>query len=326
MDDVPLSQRVRPSGPNVVSLARPPQARPPTPSGHASASGTAPWSPRFIRTDGSSVKPTETMFKDGKTAMAYYRSMWTPKDIEVAKSLSQREVFSRFPLSAMEKQVEHVNAKVRALSDSLNAANKENDDLAAQKTGLMVQLGKIEKERDSLRKETDSLQDERNALQLERSVWHTERESLKAEKEELLRLLSDEQSARMAFEKKALDKRNTLLDTISRVNGGMLALHARFSRVGALRYAQGFREGYADRVPDEGQTGSTHDDVDKDLDIDPPGVYTDPDSTAAEGIFDKCQEIASSRITHTPPAALTLDILPLSTLTPSAVTAEDNPQ
>ncbi|XP_059651449.1 uncharacterized protein LOC132299037 [Cornus florida] len=130
----------------------------------------------------------------------------------------------------------------------------------------------------------------------------------------------------MAFEKRALDERNALLDTISRVNGGMLALHARFSRVGALRYAQGFREGYADRVPDEGQTVSTPDNVDKELDIDPPGVYTDPDSTAAEGIFDECQEIASSRITPTPPAALTLDIFPLSTLTPSTATAEDNPQ
>ncbi|XP_059669561.1 uncharacterized protein LOC132314756 [Cornus florida] len=102
MDDVPLSQRVRPSRPNVISLARPPQARPPTPSGQASASGAAPWSPRFVRTDGSSVKPTETMFKDSQTVMAYYMSMWTPKDIEVAKGLSQREVFSRFPLSAME--------------------------------------------------------------------------------------------------------------------------------------------------------------------------------------------------------------------------------
>ncbi|XP_059650650.1 uncharacterized protein LOC132296466 [Cornus florida] len=58
IDDVPLSQRVRPSGPNVISLARPPQTRPPTPSRHASASGMAPWNPHFIRTDGSSVKPT----------------------------------------------------------------------------------------------------------------------------------------------------------------------------------------------------------------------------------------------------------------------------
>ncbi|XP_059627326.1 spindle pole body protein pcp1-like [Cornus florida] len=110
-----------------------------------------------------------------------------------------------YGMMAMQKQVELVNAKVRTLSDSLNTANKENDALAAQKTGLMVQLGKVEKERDSLRKETDSLQDERNALQLEKSVWHTEREFFKAENEELLRLLSDEQSAWMAFEKRALD-------------------------------------------------------------------------------------------------------------------------
>ncbi|XP_059649958.1 uncharacterized protein LOC132295676 [Cornus florida] len=186
------------------------------------------------------------MLKDGQTAMAYYRSMWTPKDIEAAKGLSQKDVFSRFPQSAMEtlfgmmamqKQVEMGNARARKYSDSLEVANKENDLLAMKNTEVLVRLDKAEQERDVLKKENDSLQDEKDALQLEKSVWQTEQESLREEKAELQRLLADEQSARMAFEKRALDERTALIDAISRVGGGMLALHARFSRVGALRFA-----------------------------------------------------------------------------------------
>ncbi|XP_059658761.1 uncharacterized protein LOC132305097 [Cornus florida] len=83
------------------------------------------------------------MLKDGQTAMAYYRSMWTPKDLEAAKGLSQKDVFSRFPQSAMEtlfgmmamqKQVEMGNARARKFSDSLEVANKENDLLAMKNT------------------------------------------------------------------------------------------------------------------------------------------------------------------------------------------------
>ncbi|XP_059663700.1 uncharacterized protein LOC132309405 [Cornus florida] len=131
------------------------------------------------------------MLKDGQTAMAYYRSMWTPKDLEAAKGLSQKDVFSRFPQSAMEtlfgmmamqKQVEMGNARARKYSDSLEVANKENDLLAMKNTEVLVRLDKAEQERDVLKKENDSLQDEKDALQLEKSVWQTERESIREEK------------------------------------------------------------------------------------------------------------------------------------------------
>ncbi|XP_059636233.1 uncharacterized protein LOC132278468 [Cornus florida] len=131
------------------------------------------------------------MLKDGQTAMAYYRSMWTPKDLEAAKGLSQKDVFSRFPQSAMEtlfgmmamqKQVEMGNARARKFSDSLEVANKENDLLAMKNTEVLARLDKTEQERDVLKKENDSLQDEKDALQLEKSVWQTERESIREEK------------------------------------------------------------------------------------------------------------------------------------------------
>ncbi|XP_059650318.1 uncharacterized protein LOC132296094 [Cornus florida] len=96
------------------------------------------------------------MLKDGQTAMAYYRSMWTPKDLEAAKGLSQKDVFSRFPQSAMEtlfgmmamqKQVEMGNARARKFSDSLEVANKENDLLAMKNTEVLARLDKTEQER-----------------------------------------------------------------------------------------------------------------------------------------------------------------------------------
>ncbi|XP_059657360.1 uncharacterized protein LOC132303921 [Cornus florida] len=343
-EEEPLIRRTRVSGPGTLlhrAIRAPSQSGPPAAGGSASASGPPsipslpPWAPRYTRTDGTFVKPNETMLKDGQTAMAYYRSMWTPKDIEAAKGLSQKDVFSRFPQSAMEtlfgmmamqKQVEMGNARARKYSDSLEVANKENDLLAMKNTEVLVRLDKAEQERDVLKKENDSLQDEKDALQLEKSVWQTEQESLREEKAELQRLLADEQSARMAFEKRALDERTALIDVISRVGGGMLALHARFSRVGALRYAQGFREGFADRVPDEGQTSSTPDEVDKDLGIEPLGVYVDPEPTEAERIFDECQDIASSRIITAPPTALPLTAPQSSTVAPSVATADAEPQ
>ncbi|XP_059655711.1 uncharacterized protein LOC132302788 [Cornus florida] len=343
-EEEPLIRRTRVSGPGTLlhrAIRAPSHSGPPAAGGSASASGPPsipslpPWAPRYTRTDGTFVKPNETMLKDGQTAMAYYRSMWTPKDIEAAKGLSQRDVFSRFPQSAMEtlfgmmamqKQVEMGNARARKYSDSLEVANKENDLLAMKNTEVLVRLDKAEQERDVLKKENDSLQDEKDALQLEKSVWQTEQESLREEKAELQRLLADEQSARMAFEKRALDERTALIDVISRVGGGMLALHARFSRVGALRYAQGFREGFADRVPDEGQTSSTPDEVDKDLGIEPLGVYVDPEPTEAERIFDECQDIASSRIITAPPTALPLTAPQSSTVAPSVATADAEPQ
>ncbi|XP_059656772.1 uncharacterized protein LOC132303511 [Cornus florida] len=343
-EEEPLIRRTRVSGPGTLlhrAIRAPSHSGPPAAGGSASASGPPsipslpPWAPRYTRTDGTFVKPNETMLKDGQTAMAYYRSMWTPKDIEAAKGLSQKDVFSRFPQSAMEtlfgmmamqKQVEMGNARARKYSDSLEVANKENDLLAMKNTEVLVRLDKAEQERDVLKKENDSLQDEKDALQLEKSVWQTEQESLREEKAELQRLLADEQSARMAFEKRALDERTALIDVISRVGGGMLALHARFSRVGALRYAQGFREGFADRVPDEGQTSSTPDEVDKDLGIEPLGVYVDPEPTEAERIFDECQDIASSRIITAPPTALPLTAPQSSTVAPSVATADAEPQ
>ncbi|XP_059647067.1 uncharacterized protein LOC132293547 [Cornus florida] len=343
-EEEPLIRRTRVSGPGTLlhrAIRAPSHSGPPAAGGSASASGPPsipslpPWAPRYTRTDGTFVKPNETMLKDGQTAMAYYRSMWTPKDIEAAKGLSQKDVFSRFPQSAMEtlfgmmamqKQVEMGNARARKYSDSLEVANKENDLLAMKNTEALVRLDKAEQERDVLKKENDSLQDEKDALQLEKSVWQTEQESLREEKAELQRLLADEQSARMAFEKRALDERTALIDVISRVGGGMLALHARFSRVGALRYAQGFREGFADRVPDEGQTSSTPDEVDKDLGIEPLGVYVDPEPTEAERIFDECQDIASSRIITAPPATLPLTAPQSSTVAPSVATADAEPQ
>ncbi|XP_059632954.1 uncharacterized protein LOC132275467 [Cornus florida] len=343
-EEEPLIRRTRVSGPGTLlhrAIRAPSPSGPPAAGGSASASGPPsipslpPWAPRYTRTDGTFVKPNETMLKDGQTAMAYYRSMWTPKDLEAAKGLSQKDVFSRFPQSAMEtlfgmmamqKQVEMGNARARKYSDSLEVANKENDLLAMKNTEVLVRLDKAEQERDVLKKENDSLQDEKDALQLEKSVWQTERESIREEKAELQRLLADEQSARMAFEKRALDERTALIDAISRVGGGMLALHARFSRVGALRYAQGFREGFADRVPDEGQTSSTPDEVDKDLGIEPLGVYVDPEPTEAERIFDECQDIASSRIITAPPTALPLTAPQSSTVAPSIATVDAEPQ
>ncbi|XP_059659037.1 uncharacterized protein LOC132305411 [Cornus florida] len=110
-EEEPLIRRTRVSGPGAL-LHR--AIRAPAPSGPAAAGGSAsasgppsiptlpPWAPRYTRTDGTFVKPNETMLKDGQTAMAYYRSMWTPKDLEAAKGLSQKDVFSRFPQSAME--------------------------------------------------------------------------------------------------------------------------------------------------------------------------------------------------------------------------------
>ncbi|XP_059665093.1 uncharacterized protein LOC132311274 [Cornus florida] len=231
-----------------------------------------------------------------------------------------------FGMMAMQKQVEMGNARARKFSDSLDVANKENDLLASKNTEILARLEETEKERDVLKKENDSLQDEKDALQLEKSVWQTERDSIRDEKAELQRLLADEQSAQMAFEKRALDERNALIDTISRVNGGMLALHARFSRVGALRYTQGFRDGFSDRVPAEGQTSSTPDEIDKDLGIDHLGVYVDPEPTEAEHIFDECQEIASSRITTAPPTVQPITALHSSTVVSPIVTADVGPQ
>ncbi|XP_059658973.1 uncharacterized protein LOC132305331 [Cornus florida] len=199
-EEEPLIRRTRVSGPGAL-LHR--AIRAPAPSGPAAAGGSAsasgppsiptlpPWAPRYTRTDGTFVKPNETMLKDGQTAMAYYRSMWTPKDLEAAKGLSQKDVFSRFPQSAMEtlfgmmamqKQVEMGNARARKFSDSLEVANKENDLLAMKNTEVLARLDKTEQERDVLKKENDSLQDEKDALQLEKSVWQTERESIREEK------------------------------------------------------------------------------------------------------------------------------------------------
>ncbi|XP_059629907.1 uncharacterized protein LOC132272845 [Cornus florida] len=202
-EEEPLIRRTRVSGPGTLlhrAIRAPSHSGPPAAGGSASASGPPsipslpPWAPRYTRTDGTFVKPNETMLKDGQTAMAYYRSMWTPKDIEAAKGLSQKDVFSRFPQSAMEtlfgmmamqKQVEMGNARARKYSDSLEVANKENDLLAMKNTEALVRLDKAEQERDVLKKENDSLQDEKDALQLEKSVWQTEQESLREEKAEL---------------------------------------------------------------------------------------------------------------------------------------------
>ncbi|XP_059668721.1 uncharacterized protein LOC132313792 [Cornus florida] len=210
-EEEPLIRRTRVSGPGTLlhrAIRAPSHSGPPAAGGSASASGPPsipslpPWAPRYTRTDGTFVKPNETMLKDGQTAMAYYRSMWTPKDIEAAKGLSQKDVFSRFPQSAMEtlfgmmamqKQVEMGNARARKYSDSLEVANKENDLLAMKNTEVLVRLDKAEQERDVLKKENDSLQDEKDALQLEKRVWQTEQESLREEKAELQRLLANEQ-------------------------------------------------------------------------------------------------------------------------------------
>ncbi|XP_059661576.1 uncharacterized protein LOC132307748 [Cornus florida] len=60
------------------------------------------WRPLLSREDGSTIGPTNSMYKDPLTSFAFYKGFWIPKDLEIQNKLSFGEMFQRFPTVAME--------------------------------------------------------------------------------------------------------------------------------------------------------------------------------------------------------------------------------
>ncbi|XP_059654165.1 uncharacterized protein LOC132300894 [Cornus florida] len=102
--DLPPARRARTSFRVTNSVPSPQLSIPEGESARTSGSSptVTPWHPLFSREDGSVIAPTNSLFKDPVTSFAFYRGLWTPKDIEVLNKMTFNEMYQRFPAAVVE--------------------------------------------------------------------------------------------------------------------------------------------------------------------------------------------------------------------------------